>query len=102
MILTLIGCFILGNITNQYGSYYIYNYFYPQQSNISTNINDKELCLKCNKFTDKSIPHCTNCRECHHEFSKKTCNECKQCIYYENYNTHTKKECCSQFVGQDD
>jgi hypothetical protein len=101
MILTFFSSLILGGVINQYGSEYIYYYFYPIQPIINGNIDNKELCIKCKIFTEKSIPHCANCGKCHNENLYKICNECNMCIFHRDYNIHTKKYCCDKFIGQD-
>ena len=90
MIILFFGSFILGGFANRYGSDFIYNYCYPRSSNIN---NNTELCIKCDLFTDNVIPHCDNCGKCHHRHFYKICNNCKNCIFHSDYNSHTKKYC---------
>ena len=76
------------NIVNNYFGDNLYNYLFTTKS-INDN-NKKELCLNCTQFTDKDNLHCINCKNCHHEYSHKVCKVCGECIYHEEYNTHTK------------
>lgn len=95
MIFATLGYILLGGLVNQYGMPYLHEYIFSSDSTIPNNLN--EYCSKCNVPTDLNFVHCDNCNRCHPEHHYRKCNLCSECVYLNEYNSHTKKICIHGF-----
>mgnify|MGYP007072069254 CR=1 FL=1 len=94
MIFIPLGFLILGGLIYKYGAPLVDEYLL---FNLENQIGSDEFCQKCNIPTNLNYIHCKNCNICHSESYYKNCHLCDECIYINEYNSHTKKICTHKF-----